>query len=222
MTSTFAEENVEKAAPAPAQCVQRIGIFVDVHNVFHAARLLHQGKMDYGRLLHELTQDRHLIRAVAYVLQRPDVNQSGFLEALTRLGYEVKVKDLKARPDADGRTAVKGSWDVGLTIDALNIAPRLDTVILVAGDSDYVPLVEALKSLGCRVEIAGFNRATAPELTKAADHFISTDGCVFKEKKFEAAAAAAAPVSSASSSGFGLGPTAAGKTVYEGLPRDED
>lgn len=194
---------------------QRLGIFVDVQNMFYSAKLLHQSKVDYGRLLREITGTRHLVRAIAYIVQKPDVNQAGFHEALSRFGYELKIKELKIRPDPEGRSGstAKGSWEIGMTIDAIMMAPKLDTVALVTGDGDYVPLVEWLKSHGCRVEVVSFERSTAGELIKAADQYIPIqESWIFKEKKFEVAAAAMG----------GLGPTASGQTVFEGLPRDED
>lgn len=198
---------------------QRLGIFVDVQNMFYSAKLLHQSKVDYGRLLREITGTRHLVRAIAYIVQKPDVNQAGFHEALSRFGYELKIKELKIRPDPDGRSGstAKGSWEIGLTIDALMMAPKLDTVTLVTGDGDYVPLVECLKVHGCRVEVVSFERSTAGELIKAADQYIPIqEAWIFKEKKFENVGAAAPLGHSV------LGPTAPGQTVFEGLPRDED
>lgn len=199
---------------------QRIGIFIDVQNMFYSAKLLHQSKVDYGRLLREITGTRQLVRAIAYIVQKPDVNQAGFHEALTRFGYELKIKELKIRPDPDGRagSTAKGSWDIGLTIDALMMAPKLDTVVLVTGDGDYVPLVDTLKAQGCRVEVVSFERSTAGELIRAADQYIPIqDAWIFKEKKFEATT----PAGGAPNGGV-LGSTAAGQTVYEGLPKDED
>jgi len=200
---------------------QRLGIFIDVQNMFYSAKILHQSKVDYGRLLRELTGTRHLVRALAYIVHKPDVNQAGFHEALSRFGYELKIKELKMRPDTEGRTAVaKGSWEVGMTIDALMMAPKLDTVSLVTGDGDYVPLVECLKMHGCRVEVVSFERSTAGELIKAADQYIPIqESWIFKEKKFENVPATAPPGGVSIS---GLGNTSAGQTVYEGLPHDED
>ena len=198
---------------------QRLGIFVDVQNMFYSAKLLHQSKVDYGRLLREITGTRHLVRAIAYIVQKPDVNQAGFHEALSRFGYELKIKELKIRPDPEGRsgTTAKGSWEIGLTIDALMMAPKLDTITLVTGDGDYVPLVECLKVHGCRVEVVSFERSTAGELVKAADQYIPIqEAWIFKEKKFEALATGGPPASGV------LGSTASGQTVFEGLPRDED
>jgi len=198
---------------------QRLGIFVDVQNMFYSAKLLHQSKVDYGRLLREITGTRQLVRAIAYIVQKPDVNQAGFHEALSRFGYELKIKELKIRPDPEGRsgTTAKGSWEIGLTIDALMMAPKLDTITLVTGDGDYVPLVECLKVHGCRVEVVSFERSTAGELIKAADQYIPIqEGWIFKEKKFEATGTGA-PLPTGV-----LGSTASGQTVFEGLPRDED
>jgi uncharacterized LabA/DUF88 family protein len=184
--------------------------------MFYSAKLLHQSKVDYGRLLREIVGTRHLVRAIAYIVQKPDVNQAGFHEALSRFGYELKIKELKIRPDPEGRTGgttAKGSWEVGLTIDALMMAPKLDTVTLVTGDGDYVPLIEALKTHGCRVEVVSFERSTAGELIKSADQYVPIqEGWIFKEKKFENLGTPGAP---------GLGSTVPGQ-VYEGLPRDED
>lgn len=198
---------------------QRIGIFIDVQNMFYSAKLLHQSKVDYGRLLREITGTRQLVRAIAYIVQKPDVNQAGFHEALTRFGYELKIKELKIRPDPDGRagTTAKGSWDIGMTIDVLMMAPKLDTVVLVTGDGDYVPLVDTLKSQGCRVEVVSFERSTAGELIRAADQYIPIhDAWIFKEKKFESVTPAPGAANGV------LGSTATGQTVYEGLPKDED
>lgn len=207
---------------------QRIGIFVDVQNMFYSAKLLHQSKVDYGRLLREITGTRHLIRAIAYIVQKPEVNQSGFHEALMRFGYELKIKELKIRPDPDGRagSSAKGSWDIGLTIDAMQMSPKLDSVVLVTGDGDYVPLVQALQSKGCRVEVVSFERSTAGELIRAADQYVPIqDAWIFKEKKFETTVqhSSNAPTPSATTGQTGvLGSTAPGQTVYEGLPKDEE
>lgn len=183
--------------------------------MFYSAKLLHQSKVDYGRLLREITGTRHLIRAIAYIVQKPDVNQNGFHDALSRFGYELKIKELKIRPDPDGRagTTAKGSWEIGLTIDAMSMAKKLDCVTLVTGDGDYVPLVECLKMNGCRVEVVSFERSTASELVKAADQYIPIqEAWIFKEKKFE----------SGGTSSMLPGVQMPTSGMYEGLPRDDE
>jgi uncharacterized LabA/DUF88 family protein len=168
---------------------QRVGLFVDVQNMFYSAKHLYQAKINYRRLLEDLTAGRQLVRAVAYLVTKPEVDQTAFVDALTRLGYEIKVKYLKIRPDG----TAKGDWAMELSLDVMSIAPRLDTAILVTGDGDYVPLVERLKVLGCRTEVVGFPQNTATELMNTAHAFVAIDDAMlFKEKKFEAELAAQA------------------------------
>ena len=160
---------------------QRLGIFVDVQNMFYSAKLLHQSKIDYSKLLLEIVDDRYLIRAIAYAVHKPDVDQSSFTDALERLGYEIKTKELRLRPDG----TAKGDWDMGIAIDSIAIAPKLDTIVLVSGDGDFVPLVEMLKAQGCRVEVVSFRKSTAIELVEASTKYIAIEeSMLFKEKKF--------------------------------------
>ncbi len=160
---------------------QRVGIFVDVQNMFYSARSLHQSKVDYNKLLGELVCGRKMVRAIAYVVQRPDVDQNAFLEALRRAGFETKRKELTLRDDGSAR----GDWDIGLTIDALNLAARLDAVVLVTGDGDFVPLADALQKRGCYVEVASFQQSTSNELIRCCDQFLALGAEVlFKDEKF--------------------------------------
>jgi len=160
---------------------QRVGIFVDVQNMFYSAKSLHQSKIDYSKLLEDIVRGRKLVRAIAYVVQKPDIDQSGFLEALRRSGYEVKKKDLVVREDGTS----KGDWNVGIALDAIALASKLDTAILVTGDGDFVPLANMLKTMGCRVEVVSFEQCTSSELMRACDEFMTIDTSVlFKEEKF--------------------------------------
>ena len=160
---------------------QRVGIFVDVQNMFYSARSLHQSKVDYSKLLQELVAGRKLVRAIAYVVQKPDVDQTAFLEALRRAGYEVRRKELALRDDGSAR----GDWDVGMTVEAINLAARLDAVVLVTGDGDFVPLVEALRARGVYVEVASFQQSTSSELIRSCDQFTAIGSDVlFKDEKF--------------------------------------
>jgi uncharacterized LabA/DUF88 family protein len=168
---------------------QRIGVFVDVQNMFYSAKHLYQAKINYRRLLEDLSSGRQLVRAVAYLVTKPEVDQTAFVDALTRLGYEIKIKYLKIRPDG----SAKGDWAMEMSLDVMAMAPRLDGVVLVTGDGDYVPLVERLKIMGVRAEVLGFPQNTATELMNSAHAFIAIDDAMlFKEKKFEAEAAAQA------------------------------
>lgn len=165
---------------AIAKYRQRLGIFVDVQNMFYSAKALHQSKIDYSKLLLEIICDRDLIRAIAYVVHKPDVDQSSFTDALIRLGYEIKTKELRLRPDG----TAKGDWDMGMAIDTIAMAPKLDTIVLVSGDGDFAPLVEMLKAHGCRVEVVSFRKSTAIELIEASTKYTAIEeSLLFKKKK---------------------------------------
>lgn len=163
---------------------QRVGIFVDVQNIFYSAKWLFKAKINFKILLEEIVGDRDLVRAIAYIVQKPDIDQGNFIEALLRLGYEIKSKELRVRGDG----TAKGDWDMGIAIDTISISPKLDTVVLVTGDGDFVPLVEKLKASGCRVEVLSFEKSTANELIEAASEYTALDESFldFAEKKKKA------------------------------------
>jgi len=160
---------------------QRVGIFVDVQNMFYSAKSLYQSKIDYSKLLKKILQGRKLVRAIAYVVQKPDVDQSSFLEALRRSGFEVKKKELVVRDDGTS----KGDWNMGIALDAIALADKLDSVVLVSGVGDFVPLVDMLKCRGCRVEVVSFDECTSNDLIRSCNQFIRINETVlFKEEKF--------------------------------------
>ena len=107
------------------------------------------------------------MRAISYVVQTPEIDQSNFLAMLRSNGYEIRSKDLKQRPDG----SCKGDWDMGLALDALSMSDRLDVVAIVSGDGDFVDLVNFLKARGVRVEIYSFPYSTAEELRHAATEY---------------------------------------------------
>jgi uncharacterized LabA/DUF88 family protein len=152
---------------------QRVGIFIDTQNLYHSAKNIYKAKVNFGNVLKDALSGRVLIRAVAYVISTESGEEKGFFDALERLGIETKTKDLQIF--AGG--AKKGDWDVGLAVDAIKLAPKLDAIVLISGDGDYVPLVEYLKiNQGCQVEVASFGRSTSAKLIEAADDFIDLDG----------------------------------------------
>jgi len=148
---------------------QRIGVFIDAQNLYHSARNLYKKKVNFGAVLKEAVAGRKLVRAIAYVITSEGGDEKNFFEALTKLGIETKTKDLQIFSGG----AKKGDWDVGLAVDAMKMAPKLDAVVLVAGDGDFVPLVEYLQSTsGVQVEVVSFGRATSMKLKERADDFI--------------------------------------------------
>lgn len=151
---------------------QRVGIFIDTQNLYHSAKNIYKARVNFGNVLKEAVAGRLLIRALAYVVATESGEERGFFEALEKLGIQTKTKNLQIF--AGG--AKKGDWDVGLAVDAIQFAPKLDAVILVSGDGDFVPLVEYLKtSQGCQVEVVSFGKSTSARLIETADDFVDLD-----------------------------------------------
>ncbi|HEX9997316.1 MAG TPA: NYN domain-containing protein [Abditibacterium sp.] len=146
---------------------QRVGVFIDVQNMFYAAKHLYGSKLDFTRLLPYVSRQRPLTRAISYIVRTPEIDQSNFITMLRSNGYEIRVKDLKMRPDG----SAKGDWDMGLALDALAMVDRLDVVAIVSGDGDFVELVNFLKARGVRVEVYSFPHSTAEELRLAATEY---------------------------------------------------
>jgi len=146
---------------------QRLGVFVDVQNMFYSAKYQYRSKLDFSKLLEHAVQGRELVRAIAYLVQTPDIDQSHFITMLQQTGYEVRAKTLRLRPDG----TAKGDWDMGIALDTLSLSDRLDTIVMVTGDGDFVDLVSLLKARGTRVEVLSFPFSTAEELKVAASEF---------------------------------------------------
>lgn len=151
---------------------QRVGVFIDAQNIYHSGKNLYHSKVNFGQIVKDALGERSLIRAVAYVITTEAGDEKGFFDALTKMGIETKTKDLQIFSSG----AKKADWDVGLAIDAVKLAPKLDSVILVTGDGDFVPLVEYLQmNQGCQVEVVSFGKSTSAKLIEAADDFIDLD-----------------------------------------------
>jgi len=151
---------------------QRVGIYIDTQNIYHSGKNLYHSKVNFGQIVKDALGDRSLIRAVAYVITTEAGDEKAFFDALTKMGIETKTKDLQIF----GSGAKKADWDVGLAIDAVKLAPKLDAIILVTGDGDFVPLVEYLQmNQGCQVEVVSFGKSTSAKLIEAADDFIDLD-----------------------------------------------
>lgn len=150
---------------------QRVGVFIDVQNLYYTARHLYNAKVNFAKVLKETVGDRQLIRAIAYVIRASIPEEQPFFDALTHVGFEVKSKDMQIFPGG----AKKGDWDVGIAMDIIRMAPKLDVVILVSGDGDYVDMVDYVKNQGHRVEAAAFGRSTSSKLIAAVDEFLDLD-----------------------------------------------
>ena len=151
---------------------QRVGVFIDAQNLYHSAKNLYGAKVNFKQIMEDAVADRVLIRALAYVITTESGEESSFFEALEKLGIETKAKDLQIFFGG----AKKADWDVGLAIDAVKMAPKLDTIILVSGDGDFIPLIEYLQmNEGCQVEVVSFGRSSSSKLMETADDFMDLD-----------------------------------------------
>lgn len=148
---------------------QRVGVFVDAANMYHSAKNMYSARVNFKEVLKDAIAGRKLVRANAYVVKSPAQDEQNFLEALSKQGFELKIKDLQIYPSG----AKKADWDVGLAIDAIKLADKLDAIIIVSGDGDYIPLVLYLKeNKGCLVEVMAFGETASSKLIEVADDFI--------------------------------------------------
>lgn len=150
---------------------QRVGVFVDVQNLYYSAKNIYQSRVNFGEILKEAVGPRRLIRAIAYVVQADMPEEGTFFEALHKAGFEVKKKDLQTF--AGGHQ--KGDWDVGIAMDIVKLMPKLDVVVLCTGDGDFAPLLEYLQMSGQLAETVSFGKSTSSKLKELTDHFTDLD-----------------------------------------------
>lgn len=150
---------------------QRVAIFIDTQNLYHSAKNIYRAKVNFDAVVKAALGDRKLIRAIAYVVTTESGEEQSFFEALTKIGIEVKTKDLQIFFGG----AKKADWDVGLAIDAIKHSQKVDAIVLASGDGDFVPLVEYVRSQGCQVECIAFGRSSSSRLRESVDDFIDMD-----------------------------------------------
>ncbi|QGN06295.1 NYN domain-containing protein [Halorhabdus sp. CBA1104] len=146
---------------------QRVGVLADSQNLYHTAQSLYSQNIDYESLLSAAVADRRLTRAIAYVIRANADDEQRFFEALIDIGFETKIKDLKTF--ADG--SKKADWDVGMSLDAVSLAPHVDTLVLCTGDGDFSRLVSHVRHEGVKVEVFAFGESTSEELIDRAESF---------------------------------------------------
>ncbi|MDP3727518.1 MAG: NYN domain-containing protein [bacterium] len=150
---------------------QRVAVFIDVQNMYHSARNLFNSRVSFREVVKAAVAGRHLIRSFAYVVRTKTGEEKPFFEALEKEGIETRVKDLQEFYGG----AKKADWDVGMAIDAVRTADIVDTVVLVSGDGDFVPLLDYLKGRGRRVEVIAFGHTTSQRIKEAADDFLDLE-----------------------------------------------
>lgn len=156
---------------------QRVGVLVDVQNLYYTAKVLYKKKVNFKNILTEAISGRKFIRAIAYGVKTEGGLEEKFFDALEKHGFEVKTKDLQIF--AGG--AKKADWDVGIAIDAVKMSKSLDVIVLVSGDGDYVPMIDFVQNTtGCRVEVIAFQRSASAKLIESSDEFTDLSGNIKK------------------------------------------
>ena len=150
---------------------QRVAIIIDTQNLYHSAKNLYKSKVNFGAVVKAALGERKLIRAVSYVVNTESGEEQPFFEALEKIGIEIKTKDLQIFYGG----AKKADWDVGMAVDAIKMAHKVDAIVLATGDGDFIPCVEYVKSLGCQVEAITFGRSASSGLKEVVDDFIDLD-----------------------------------------------
>ncbi|MCL9817555.1 NYN domain-containing protein [Natronocalculus amylovorans] len=148
---------------------QRVAVIADSQNLYHTAQSLYSRNIDYSSLLEKAVADRSLVRAIAYVIRADSPEEETFFDALTDIGFETKIKDIKTFGDG----SKKADWDVGMSLDAVTLASHVDAIVLCTGDGDFSRLCSHLRHEGVKVEVMGFGSSTADELVAASDTFIN-------------------------------------------------
>ena len=155
---------------------QRVAVFVDVQNMYYSAKNLYGAKVDFGKVLNLAISGRRLVRAFTYVIKADVSAEKEFFEALSKIGFEVREKELQVFYGG----SKKGDWDVGLCMDAVRLIPKIDAMVLVSGDGDYTDLLEYARSQGVRTEVVAFSKTGSSRLFGIADQV--TDMCETPEK----------------------------------------
>lgn len=159
MTTTFTH---------PTIILNKIALFVDVQNIYYTCREAYHRQFNYRKLWQQLSAQGEIVGATAYAINRGDEGQLKFQDALRHIGFELKLKPFIQRTDG----SAKGDWDVGITIDVLETAPKVDTVILLSGDGDFALLLDKIRQkYDIRAEVYGVPQLTAKSLIDAATRF---------------------------------------------------
>lgn len=160
---------------------ERLALFIDGSNLYAAAKAL-AFDIDYKLLRQEFMQRGKMLRAFYYtaLLENDDYSPiRPLVDWLHYNGFTMVTKPAKEFVDSQGRRKVKGNMDIELAVDAMEIAPHVDHIVLFSGDGDFRPLVAALQRKGVRVSVVSTIRSQPPmiadDLRRQADNFIELD-----------------------------------------------
>lgn len=150
----------------------KIAIFVDVQNIYYTTRDIYKRQFNYRKFWQRITYEGEIVSAIAYAIHRVDDKQHKFQTALKHIGFEVKLKPYIQRSDG----SAKGDWDVGITVDVMEIAATVDKVILLSGDGDFSILLDKIRtSFGVSTAVYGVKSLTANSLITATTRFHAID-----------------------------------------------
>ena len=160
---------------------ERLALFIDGSNLYAAARGL-GFDIDYKLLRAEFMRRGKLMRAFYYtaLLESEDYSPlRPLVDWLQYNGFTMRTKPAREYTDAQGRRKVKGNMDIELAVDAMELAPHVDHMVIFSGDGDFRSLVEALQRHGVRVSVVSTIRSQPPmiadDLRRQADNFIELD-----------------------------------------------
>ena len=152
--------------------MEKIALFVDVQNIYYTTKQAYQRHFDYQRFWNQATANREVVAACAYAIDKGDSKQRGFQDILRYIGFEVKLKPYIQRRDG----SAKGDWDVGITLDVMELAEQVDVITLLSGDGDFdLLLAKVHQRYGVSTEVYGVPALTAPSLINASQRFIAID-----------------------------------------------
>src|SRR6201998_1884951 len=156
----------------------RIALFIDGANLYSASKGL-GFDIDYKKLLEEFRKRGVLIRAYYYTALVEDQDYSPvrpLVDWLDYNGFTLVTKTAREYTDSQGRKRFRGDMDIEIAVDMLDLAPRLDHVVLFSGDGDFRRLVEAVQQKGVRVTVVSTVKSQPPmasdDLRRQADVFI--------------------------------------------------
>ncbi|HRX40278.1 MAG: NYN domain-containing protein [Parvularculaceae bacterium] len=159
---------------------EKTALFIDGANLYKAARSL-GFDIDYKSLLAKAQASCQLLRAYYYTAIQEDKSQDysplrPLVDWLDYNGYTMVTKTAREFTDAQGKRRFRGSTDIELVVDMMQLAPRLDHVVLFSGNGDFRRAIEALQTAGVRVSVISTVKSAPPmasdDLRRQADRFI--------------------------------------------------
>lgn len=146
---------------------QEVAVFVDVQNMYHSAKKTYGRNLSYSKMLRFCVRSRRLKRSIAYVIDREGVDQVSFFDHLRYCGFEVRKREVIERMDGSR----KAEWELGMSMEMLRIAEKVDVIIIVSGNGVFADLVPTLRAKGVKVEACAFRESMSDLLQRAVDQY---------------------------------------------------